>query len=404
VKTHQVVIRNSVALAVAISALGCGHAGSSAFAPATLKTSAVVAAAAKTGSVELHVAGYEGYHVQAKVSDVAQLRVTVTGAALSEPVLKLFSTAALAAGKGRITIPGLPPGTVSVKVEALSTSGVVLGQDSASIDVVAGKTALATVHIKLDPTINPAGAGDVAVNVNIEDGDESTAPIEAATPDPGHPDLGPATPTPPPTKVPPGGVVVIQPKGGQNPTSVTAACNGTGGRARQTSLGNWFWEPGLDPGWDCLIIVWPDGSTSTQNVQSDGSTMGGDTNGTPPGAAGTGELYFDYIYFYNWVTNRTEYAEKFYVVDAGYTVSHAWSRSLPSGGHFFLNHAINYGRGPGWAHFYTSIGDAMSLIDYGVMHFSTPEAAAKRPIPSDAVNVTGEMAFEEGPYNNGDPY
>nr|HBN09237.1 hypothetical protein [Cyanobacteria bacterium UBA8530] len=116
------------------------------------------------------------YSTQATTSEVNSLKVTVSGEKLAAPVIKTVAKDAASA----IEFPGLPIGTIVLKVQALSAAGVELGVvNQADIAVAGGKTTTVSLKLKLNPTVVAPTDGGLSVGVVIEDGDEVSDPTPA---------------------------------------------------------------------------------------------------------------------------------------------------------------------------------------------------------------------------------
>jgi hypothetical protein len=177
----------AILVTLAATGLGCAQGQPNPVVPAPMQ--AHDATVAQLGAIDLQVIGLGAYRVAALVEEVDSLRVTVTDGAGIQLEQKMFSVSQMVVGKGRATLASLPAGQATVKVEALDAAGDLLGENQSSVEVVAGQTAVVSVHIKLKPTEKPNANGNVAANVTLEDGDETPAPIETAAPDPVYPEL-----------------------------------------------------------------------------------------------------------------------------------------------------------------------------------------------------------------------
>ncbi|HEY9766605.1 MAG TPA: hypothetical protein V6C82_09570 [Chroococcales cyanobacterium] len=116
------------------------------------------------------------YSTQATTSEVNSLKVTVSGEKLAAPVIKTVAREAASA----VEFPGLPVGSIVLKVQALSAAGVELGVvNQADIAVQGGKTTTVSLKLKLNPTVVAPTDGGLSVGVVIEDGDTVSAPTPA---------------------------------------------------------------------------------------------------------------------------------------------------------------------------------------------------------------------------------
>jgi hypothetical protein len=193
----------AAALALLAALSGCGRAASPLVvtpAPAAAVAPAQGAEASATaGRVESRLS-QPGYRVQATVSQVKRLRVTLSGGPLPTPLVKEVTTDQLASGAGTVAFEGLPAGTVAVKVEALGADGGSLGSQSSNATITGGQTAVLAVALKLDATHVASANGNLAVDLTIRDGDVVVDPIASPSPRPTSPVLSPApSPTPTPT-------------------------------------------------------------------------------------------------------------------------------------------------------------------------------------------------------------
>lgn len=189
---------------VAMVLVGCGQTPASFpehTVPMPAPDAAKAAAPAATGTVELRVAGLGGYKVQATTSEVAALRVTLSGGALSEPLVQTASAAGLASGRGTITFAAVPAGTMDVAIAALDGEGFELGATATTAEVTAGETAVVAATLTLAPTHVTAAGGSVAFDLTVQDGAVIVDPIATASLDPASPVLSPA-PSPLPTVAP----------------------------------------------------------------------------------------------------------------------------------------------------------------------------------------------------------
>jgi hypothetical protein len=151
-------------------------------------------AVSQTGqlSLNLNAPALAAYKLMAKVSDVKTIKVTLSG---TNQATKEVTTSALNNGKGSILFETLKPGNTTVTVEAYDKDVKKIGTKEVSTTVVAGQTAVVAVGLKLDATNITNSNGNLAIELNIVDGDEVVMPI--ATPTATSAPLTPvATPTP----------------------------------------------------------------------------------------------------------------------------------------------------------------------------------------------------------------
>ncbi len=139
-----------------------------------------------TGAVEVIV--NDGFKTQATAADVASIKLTVT------PAGATLMSKTVAKGASAI-IDGIPAGKASIAIDALDSSGNILGTASkADVDITAGQTTKVNLSIKLNPTVATPTKGGLAVDVTLIDGDVVTSPTPTPAPT--------ATPTPAPTATP----------------------------------------------------------------------------------------------------------------------------------------------------------------------------------------------------------
>ncbi|MDB5100986.1 MAG: hypothetical protein JWM80_5407 [Cyanobacteria bacterium RYN_339] len=202
-------IRPGVILVAALAVLaGCGRAPVPTVASSTATTTAVALSVASAGKVEIRVAGLGGYHVAATTTQVTSLRVTLSGGPLATAVVQTVSAASLSGGHGTIVFADLPPGTVTVTIEALDAAGLVVGTKTASAPIANGSTAVVAVALQLDATHVAAAVGAIAIDVAVTDGDVVVDPVSSPSPRPSTPVLSPA-PSPTPTPEPTGTVAIV---------------------------------------------------------------------------------------------------------------------------------------------------------------------------------------------------
>lgn len=186
----------ALALSCSLSLLGC--AASPLSTGAVLRPDSELTLAPQTGAVRLSFPGESG--TLATKSDIRQLRVTLSGSSLAAPLAQTLPYPA-----GAATFKDLAEGSLTLSVEALASSGAVIGKATKSgIAVLAGQLTTVTIQLKLDPTAVAPGTGLVGVGVVIEDGDLIPLPAPSASPTPAPtPTSAPiSTPTPSPVSTP----------------------------------------------------------------------------------------------------------------------------------------------------------------------------------------------------------
>jgi hypothetical protein len=105
-----------------------------------------------------------GYGTQATSADIASIKITLSGSKLASTITKTVAKDATSA-----EFPGLPIGSVALKIQAFDASNTEIGvvsQDTVAIE--GGKTTKVALKMKLVPTVT---AGDLDVDLSIEDGD-----------------------------------------------------------------------------------------------------------------------------------------------------------------------------------------------------------------------------------------
>jgi hypothetical protein len=118
----------------------------------------------------------QGRRIQATVSDVEKVVVTVTsssGAVVSETVLK----AALNNGQTSVTFQGLTPGEATITITAYDGANANIGSTTKTATVTVGQVATVEVGLQLSPTYMASGGGSsspstgsLTTNVLIQDG------------------------------------------------------------------------------------------------------------------------------------------------------------------------------------------------------------------------------------------
>ncbi|MFP5502505.1 MAG: hypothetical protein ACLGIN_08440 [Candidatus Sericytochromatia bacterium] len=133
-------------------------------------------AAAGVGAVVLQLSSLgSGYQVQATREDVAEVEVKMTGAGLTQPLIKRMSKAELQTST-TVAFEGVPVGTYSIALAAFDTEGLNIGQKSTSVQVQADQETEVKLQLKLNPTL---ASGNVKFDFDIVDGDLITEPTPA---------------------------------------------------------------------------------------------------------------------------------------------------------------------------------------------------------------------------------
>jgi hypothetical protein len=264
-----------------------------------------------TGTLDVKVNGFDGYRIAAVVSDVASLQITITNTENAVLGQRTVSTAQMAGGKGRITMADLPAGPAIAKVEAFAADGESLGETQETLEVLAGKTTLVVMNLKLKQTVKTNDKGNAAVNVSLTDGDETVLPIEPAAADPAFPELGSWSNQPVEFVTPdafiPIGEFGDQPDGSRTfvpGSDVTITENETGGTLERWDLPQgptWVYKPGPNPGKDKVewkTIYLTKKSRTFEPTQTQTSTLDAPLDSSVPvSSPGWGILvhYFDQI-------------------------------------------------------------------------------------------------------------
>lgn len=193
-------------VAAMIVLAGCGQAASPTAAPAAAKRAAAAAqalelpVAADAGRVEIRVQGLAARKLMATTADVASLKVTLSGGPLAAPTTKTVTAAQLSGGKGTVAFDAIPNGTVNVAIEALDAGGAKVGEKATTAAVTGGQTAVVAVALKLVDTHVTSTDGNLALDLEVQDGAVVVDPIASPSPRPSSPVLSPApSPTPAPT-------------------------------------------------------------------------------------------------------------------------------------------------------------------------------------------------------------
>lgn len=194
----------TVLVAAMLILAGCGQAASPVAAPAKRTTTAAQAlelpVAAEAGRVEIRVQGLAARKLMATTADVASLKVTLSGGPLAAPTTKTVTAAQLSGGKGTVAFDAIPNGTVDVAIEALDGGGAKVGEKATTAAVTGGQTAVVAVALKLIDTHVTDTNGNLALDLEVQDGDVVVDPIASPSPRPSSPVLSPApSPTPTPT-------------------------------------------------------------------------------------------------------------------------------------------------------------------------------------------------------------
>ena len=134
--------------------------------------------AAGVGAVVLQLSSLGGaYQVQATREDVAEIEVKMTGAGLTQPLIKRMSKGELQTST-TVAFEGVPVGAYSIALAAFDTEGLNIGQKSTSVQVQADQETEVKLQLKLNPTL---ASGNVKFDFDIVDGDLITDPTP--TPD-----------------------------------------------------------------------------------------------------------------------------------------------------------------------------------------------------------------------------
>ncbi|HEY9898386.1 MAG TPA: hypothetical protein V6D00_04325 [Pantanalinema sp.] len=178
-------------LTAVFAAAGCGLTPSQV---ASTKQDAVISPYALTGDITFNLSENGGYSTQATAADVATFAFEISSSVLSAPRTQVFTKASLPADK-RVSFKELAPGAYTVKSTAKDATGKVIGTVTGSTTVVAGKSSVLKLSLKLADTELDNPNGNLYFDLEILDGDLKVKPIEEpATPS--------ATPTPTPSATP----------------------------------------------------------------------------------------------------------------------------------------------------------------------------------------------------------
>lgn len=177
------------ALSAMVAVAGCGLTPSQV---ASTKQDAVISPYALTGDITLNLSS--GYSTQATAADVATYEFEITSSVLSAPRSQVFTKANLPSDK-RVSFKELAPGAYTVKTTAKDATGKVIGTVTGNTSVVAGKSTVLKLSLKLADTELDNPNGNLYFDLEIIDGDLKVKPIEEpATPS--------ATPSPSPSATP----------------------------------------------------------------------------------------------------------------------------------------------------------------------------------------------------------
>ena len=143
-------------------------------------------AAAGVGAVVLQLSSLgSGYQVQATREDVAEVEVKMTGAGLTQPLIKRMSKGELQTST-TVAFEGVPVGTYSIALAAFDTEGLNIGQKSTSVQVQADQETEVKLQLKLNPTL---ASGNVKFDFDIVDGDLITEPTPAPEEEADEPEM-----------------------------------------------------------------------------------------------------------------------------------------------------------------------------------------------------------------------
>jgi hypothetical protein len=121
--------------------------------------------------------------IQAKVSDVDRLVVTVSASGMADQSQTIKkSTNGGSVSSSSATFNNLPAGTVKLTVVAYDPNGVYLGSISSQPSIVANQTTSVQVNLQLLPTYAPP-SGNLGAVITVTDGQQiSTPPTSKPTP------------------------------------------------------------------------------------------------------------------------------------------------------------------------------------------------------------------------------
>ncbi len=136
----------------------------------------VISPMALTGGIELDLAA-SGFQTQAVAADVALLTFEISSSVLSGPRTQTFDKTTMPADR-RVKFKDLPPGAYTVSSVAKDAAGKDIGTNTASVTVVAGKTAVVKLSIKLADTETTNPNGNLYIDFELVDGNTVVKPIE----------------------------------------------------------------------------------------------------------------------------------------------------------------------------------------------------------------------------------
>ncbi|HEY9720682.1 MAG TPA: hypothetical protein V6D47_01630 [Oscillatoriaceae cyanobacterium] len=135
---------------------GCGHAATPlAISPVTVATQAAPAATIAPATVTVSRASvaqpqgklavrfdgaFNTFLAQTANAGVDAIRVTLTGAALSTPVVEEATPDQIVADQGQVLFQGLPGGAVAMRLEARNFKGDVVGQTTIRATIADSRT------------------------------------------------------------------------------------------------------------------------------------------------------------------------------------------------------------------------------------------------------------------------
>ena len=138
------------------------------------------AVAASTGAIVLQMSSLrdaaKAYSVQATKADVVALEVKLTGAGLTEPLVRRMTASELTTSN-IVAFEGVPVGAYQVTLTALDKSNKSIGTKGTNVQVAADQETKVALQLKLDPTVK---TGNLAFSFDIVDGDLIDAPAEPA--------------------------------------------------------------------------------------------------------------------------------------------------------------------------------------------------------------------------------
>lgn len=194
-------IATATALALAsIMMTGCGQKPATSALPARLSPSKVAPkaqapaygtqpgalvgnnAAAATGAVVLQLSSLKAaYQVQATRQDVAAVEIKMTGAGLSQPLVKRMSAAEMQTST-TVAFEGVPVGSYAIALAAFDAQNKSIGAKSTDVEVQANQETAVKLQLKLDPTVT-SGSGSLRFDFDIVDGDTVVEPAPSPEPE-----------------------------------------------------------------------------------------------------------------------------------------------------------------------------------------------------------------------------